>query len=188
MLNDNNEIWKPVKGFENYYEISTLGKIRNSRKVMKTYFNNSGYECIDFTINKVRTKHLVHRLVMLTFVDNPDNLPEVNHKDEDKANNALTNLVWCSRSYNKQHSIKSGAYNKIFTSKNSLGKKHKPNTASKYHNVSYDKERKKWTAVIISNKQKLGFKRFDTEEEAALHVNWIIDTYGLTDRPKNIIV
>lgn len=188
MLNNNEEIWKPVKGFENYYEISTLGRIRNSRKIMKTYINNSGYECIDFTVNKVRTKHLVHRLMLLTFVDNPNNLPEVNHKDENKANNTLDNLEWCSRSHNKQHSIKSGTYNKIFTQKNTLGKKHKPNTASKYHNVGYDKERNKWTAVIISNKQRLGFKRFDTEEEAALHVNWIIDQYNLTDRPKNIII
>lgn len=188
MLNNNNEIWKPVKGFETYYEISTLGNIRNSRKIMKTYTNNRGYVCIDFTVNKVRTKHLVHRLVMMTFTPNPSNLPEVNHKDENKSNNALSNLEWCSRSHNKQHSMATGTYNKIYTTKNSLGKKHKPNTASKYHNVGYDKERKKWTAVVISNKQKLGFKRFDTEEEAALHVNYIIDTYGLIDRPKNIIV
>jgi hypothetical protein len=184
----NNEIWKPVKGFEEYYQISNLGNIKNSRKLLNTYTNNRGYICIDFTINKVRTKHLVHRLVCLTFLDNPNYHPEVNHKDENKSNNSLDNLEWCSRSHNKQHSMKIGTYAKIYTTKNTLGKKHKPNTASKYHNVGYDKQRGKWTAVVISNKIKYGFKRFDTEVEAALHVNWIIDQYKFTDRPKNIIV
>lgn len=186
MLN-NNEIWKPIPGFEDYYQVSNLGKVKNSRKQMKTYFNNSGYECIDFTINKVKSKHLVHRLVCLTFFDNPDNLPEVNHKDENKRNNTLVNLEWCSRSHNKQHSIATGTYDYLFTAKHTLGKKHKPNASSKYHNVSYDKAKQKWAAVVIENKQKLGFKRFATEDEAALHVNWIIDTYGLANRPKNII-
>ena len=187
MLN-NNEIWKPIKGFERIYEVSNLGNIRNARNILlKGYVNNKGYHCIDLTIDGIRSKHLRHRLVMLAFVPNPKNLPEVNHIDENKANNALSNLEWCSRSHNKQHSMASGTYQKIFTTRNSLGKKHKPNTASKYHNVSFDKERNKWTAVIISNKKRYGFKRFDTEIEAALHVNWIIDTFNFTDRPKNII-
>lgn len=186
MLNDN-EIWKSIPGFENYYWISNQGRIKNSRKIMKTYVNNSGYECIDFTINKVKSKHLVHRLMCKTFLDNSVNLPEVNHKDENKLNNVLTNLEWCSRSYNKQHSMATGTYDALYTAKNTLGKKHKPNTTSKYHNVSYDKNKQKWVAVIIENKQRFGFKRFNTEEEAALHVNWIIDTYNLTNRPKNII-
>ena len=185
MLNDN-EIWKPIPGFENLYWASNQGRIKNSRKVMKTYFNNSGYECIDFTKEKVKTKHLVHRLVCQTFLENPNNLPEVNHKDENKSNNTLENLEWCSRSHNKQHSMARGTYDYLFTAKHTLGKKHKT-THSKFHNVGYDKARDKWIAVIIENKQRLGFKRFDTEIEAALHVNWIIDTYNLTGRPKNII-
>ena len=188
MLNIDIEIWKPVPGFELYYEISSFGNIRNSRKrIMKPYVNNKGYHCIDFQVNSVRTKHLIHRLVLLTFIPNPDNLPEVNHIDEDKSNNNLSNLEWCTRSYNKQHSMQSGTYNKIYTQKNALGKKHKKNTASKYHNVSYDKDRNKWTACIIVDKKRYGFKRFDTEDEAALHVNYIIDTYGFSNRPKNIV-
>ena len=188
MLNIDIEIWKPVPGFELYYEVSSFGNIRNSRKrIMKPYVNNKGYHCIDFQVNSIRTKHLIHRLVLLTFTPNPDNLPEVNHIDEDKSNNNLSNLEWCTRSYNKQHSMQSGTYNKIYTQKNALGKKHKKNTASKYHNVSYDKDRNKWTACIIADKKRYGFKRFDTENEAALHVNYIIDTYGFSDRPKNIV-
>lgn len=187
MLN-NNEQWKPVKGFEKYYEVSNQGKIRNMYgKTMKTHFNNRGYEMIDFTVNKVRTKKLVHRVVLEAFIDNIDDLPEVNHKDEDKSNNCLNNLEWCSRSHNKQHSMKTGTYNKIYETKNSLGKKHLPNTKSKYHNVTFDKNRNKWVGQIRHDKKNWHMKRFDTEIEAAEHVNWIIDELGLTDRPKNII-
>lgn len=187
MLNDN-EIWKPVKGFENIYEVSNLGNIRNMRgKVLKTHKNNRGYEMIDFTVNKVRTKKLVHRVVMEAFVENPTELPEVNHKDEDKSNNCLGNLEWCTRSYNKQHSMKTGTYDKIYTTRNTLGKKHLPKAKSKYHNVGWDKSRQKWTATIRDKGKNLERKRFDTEIEAAMHVNYLIDKYNLTDRPKNII-
>ena len=185
MLN-NNEIWKPVVGFEKFYEVSNLGQIRNMYgKILSTHLNNRGYEMIDFTVNKVRTKKLVHRVVMETFTQNIKNYPEVNHKDENKANNCLENLEWCTRSYNKQHSMKTGTYNKIYETKNTLGKKHLPNTKSKYHNVTYDKNRNKWVGQIRHEKKNWYMKRFNTEVEAALHVNWIIDKLELTDRPKN---
>ena len=189
MLNlDNIEIWKPIPNFENYYEISTLGRVRNkSNKILKYFINNSGYCCIDFRVNKVRTKHLIHRLVLLTFTENPDNLPEVNHLDENKTNNCLTNLEWCSSSQNKQHSIATGRYNNAFATPKTLGKKHLPNTLSKFHNVSFDKHRNKWIASVRVNGKNLEQKRFNTEIEAALHVNYILTKYNITDRPHNII-
>lgn len=186
--NDNIEIWKPVVGFEEFYQVSNYGRIKNTRKVMKTYQNNKGYVMIDFTVNKVKTKKLVHRVVMEAFKENYQNLPEVNHKDENKTNNHIHNLEWCTRSENKQHSMKTGTYDKIYTTKNSLGKKHLPNPKSNYYNVGWDKYRSKWTATIRHEGKNLERKRFDTEQEAALHVNYLIDKYQLTDRPKNIIV
>lgn len=182
-----NEEWKPVRNYENLYWISNQGRVYNNRKIMKFYRINSGYLCIDLTKNRVKQKFLVHRLVASHFCNNDQEHPEVNHIDENKDNNSSSNLEWCSRSHNKQHSMATGTYDILYTAKNTLGKKHKPNTASKYHNVSYDKSKNKWVAVIIHNKKRYGFKRFNTEEEAALHVNFIIDEYGFTDRPKNII-
>lgn len=188
MLN-NNENWKAVKGFEDYYEVSDLGRVRNSRKqILRTYIINSGYEGIKFTVKGIRTSHLVHRLVLDTFKPSSDvTKKEVNHIDENKHNNCLSNLEWVTSKENKQHSIKSGTYNKIYTMRNSLGKKHLSNSKSKYHNVSYDVNRNKWTACIRVNGKNLESKRFNTEEEAALHINYIIDKYSLIDRPKNII-
>ena len=190
MLNNNNEIWKAVKNFEGIYEVSSLGNVRNNRqKLLKYYVINSGYAAIKFTVNGKRSSHLIHRLVLEAFKPSVDATKnEVNHIDENKLNNCLDNLEWVSSKENKQHSIKSGTYDKLYTLKNSLGKKHLPNTKSKYHNVSYDKARNKWTACVRADGQNLEQKRFNTEKEAAAHVNYIIDKYNLTDRPKNVIV
>ena len=69
MLNNYTEEWKPIPGFFGLYEASTYGRIRNTRgKILKTYKINSGYHCLKFTVNNVRTTHLVHRLVAITFL------------------------------------------------------------------------------------------------------------------------
>lgn len=189
MLNNFNEEWKPIPGFEKFYEASTYGQIRNIRgKIMKTYKINSGYLCLKFVINNERTAHLVHRLIALTFLGTFDTRPEVNHINENKEDNSLLNLDWVTRSENKQHSMATGTYNCLFTMKNSLGKKHLPKTTSKYHNVSYDKARNKWRGCIRHQGKNIESKRFDTEDEAALHVNALIDKYGFHDRARNIIV
>lgn len=188
MLNTDNEKWLPIIGFEKLYEVSNLGQIRNSRdKTMKSYTINSGYQALKFTVNNERTSVLVHRVVAQAFHSNPDNLPEVNHKDEDKGNNSASNLEWASSSQNKQHSLATGTYDAIYETKNTLGKKHKKTCLSKYHNVSWDKNRNRWQASVRHEKKTWYQKRFILEDDAALHVNWILDELGLTDRPKNII-
>ena len=192
MLNNNienlpDETWLPIPEYENLYWISTEGRICNNRKVMRTYRINSGYLCIDLTKDKVKKKYLLHRLVATTFLPNSENLPEVNHIDENKDNNSVSNLEWCTRSHNKQHSMATGTYDAIYTTRNSLGKKHLPNNSSKYHNVSYDKARNKWRGCIRSQGKNIEPKRFNTEIEAAIYVNYLIDKYQFTDRPKNII-
>ncbi len=189
VLNYNNEVWKPINGFEKIYEVSDFGRVRNTRgKILRTYRLNSGYEAIKFTVLAKRSSHLVHRLVACAFISNPEGLKEVNHVDENKCNNFATNLQWVTSSQNKQHSMKSGTYAKIFAMKNSLGKKHLPENWSEYHNVTFHASRNKWAATVRVDGKNRFQKRFDTEVEAALHVNWIIDELGLTDRPKNVIV
>lgn len=187
MLNTTNEIWKPIPNYEKLYEVSNYGNIRNSRKLLKFYKINSGYYALKLTKDGVRTSPLVHRLVALVFCPKLEEQTEVNHIDGNKQNNHATNLEWCTSSQNKQHGIASHLYDAIFETKNSLGKKHLPNPHSKYHNVTFDRSRNKWAACIRIDGKNLFQKRFDSEEDAARHVNWIIDHLKLTDRPKNII-
>lgn len=106
------EIWEQIKGFEDY-EISNLGNVRSYNKTPDIHIHKSmhvnhtkeGYETI--TLTKTR-KYLVHRLVAETFIPNPENKKEVNHKDLDKQNNKADNLEWVSHSENMKHAYANG--------------------------------------------------------------------------------
>ena len=105
------EIWRPVVGYEGLYEVSSYGRVRSldryinnnsfrKGKILKFSTNRRGYLKAHLSLNNKVKTYLVHRIVAISFIPNPDNLPEVNHKDEDKTNNSVDNLEWCNRSYN----------------------------------------------------------------------------------------
>lgn len=181
MLNINEE-WKPVVGFEKLYEVSNLGNIRNTRgKVLKVHAQNSGYFQVTF-YDKGKKKMLVHRVVSQAWISNIESKPYVNHLDGDKANNSVDNLEWCTNSENILHARSTGLnpYNNPTTGKK-LGK------GSKYHNVSFDRSRNKWTGGVRHEGKTKMLKRFATEIDAAIYVNTVLDLLGLDDRPRNII-
>lgn len=97
------EIWKSINGFNNY-EISSLGRVRNitTGKVLKPILNGYGYYKVILYNNKAYTR-FIHRLVAENFISNPENYPCVNHKDEVKTNNSISNLEWCSHEYNNNY-------------------------------------------------------------------------------------
>ena len=91
------ELWRPIPNYEGYYEASNLGRIRSVyryKRVLKPMISNTGYERVDLFKNRHRKQYSVHRLVAITFIDNPDNKPFVNHRDENKINNCADNLEW----------------------------------------------------------------------------------------------
>lgn len=101
------EIWKEIEGFEGLYEVSTKGRVRNIRtgKILKYGINAMGYPFVILYKANSKPKHIkVHRLVAESFIDNPNKLPQVNHIDERKDNNCVTNLEWCTASQNQRHS------------------------------------------------------------------------------------
>lgn len=105
------EIWKDIEGYEGLYQVSNFGRIRsikhfNYQKVLKQLKNNArgGYMQITLCKNGNAKMFRVHRLVATAFISNPDNLPQVNHKDENKENNAVDNLEWCTMEYNLRYS------------------------------------------------------------------------------------
>lgn len=98
------EIWKDIKDYEGLYQISNLGRVKSlhfsKELLLKPRLTGRGYCQIDLQRNKDIKHALVHRLVAEAFIPNPDNLPYVNHKDEDKTNNRVDNLEWCTQLYN----------------------------------------------------------------------------------------
>lgn len=110
------EIWKShpdILGIEvsTFGIVRTLDRVVSSEKrtdlikgrISKQYDNGRGYLNVSIPIDGKWTKKAVHRLVAQTFIPNPDNLPEANHKDGDRTNNNASNLEWCSHSYNIQY-------------------------------------------------------------------------------------
>ena len=106
------EQWKPINGTDGRYEVSDLGRVRtNSQRpgLLTLTIQKSGYRYAMIEMHNGKPKNCrVHRLVAQHFIPNPNNLPEVNHIDGDKANNQVSNLEWCTRSHNVKHSFDTG--------------------------------------------------------------------------------
>jgi hypothetical protein len=99
------EIWKDVVGYEGLYEVSNFGNIYShiNKKILKNSKNDKGRYSVELFKNGKSKRLLVHRLVMIAFVPNPDNFPQVNHMDENPSNNMLNNLEWCTPKYNMNY-------------------------------------------------------------------------------------
>ena len=119
------EVWKDIPGYEGLYQASTLGQIRSlDRPVWHGTFMytrkgtirkpsiTKDYNSLNLSKDGHKTFFMVHRLVAMTFLPNPNNLPEVNHKDGDKLNNRLNNLEWCTVADNVNHAINTGLISK----------------------------------------------------------------------------
>lgn len=100
--------WKTIENYPRY-QVSDTGKVRNrdTGKILKPTIhharNRFGYALVYIYSNKKRKCFSIHRLVASAFIPNPNNYPEVNHKDENSLNNNVTNLEWCSREYNMNY-------------------------------------------------------------------------------------
>lgn len=129
------EIWKDIKGYENLYQVSNYGNVRSLNhfrstgkgqclqkgKILKPGIQNVGYKFVVLSKNGKTKGFRVHRLVAQTFIENPNNYPCINHKDENKLNNNVDNLEWCTIGYNNVYGTKPIKYKK--TIKKVLGKK-----------------------------------------------------------------
>lgn len=94
---------KPCPGFEGLYFVSADGFVYGKNKTRLKTFDCEGYEYISLRKGGRKYTKRVHRLVAKAFISNPNNLPEINHIDENKKNNAINNLEWCTSSYNKTY-------------------------------------------------------------------------------------
>ena len=108
------ESWKDIKGYEGLYQISNLGRVRsvdrldsaNHRlkgRIKSTSIRPNGYENVILCKNSKSKGYSVHRLVAQAFIPNPENKPQINHIDENKANNKVSNLEWVTRKENINH-------------------------------------------------------------------------------------
>ena len=116
------EIWCPIKGYEGLYGVSDQGRVRSLKfgkeRILKPVRMPKGYLQVNLYKNGEMKTYRLHRIVAKTFIPNPQNLLEVNHKDENKENNSVQNLEWCTDKYNQNY----GTRNKRISEKNTNGK------------------------------------------------------------------
>jgi hypothetical protein len=146
------EIWKEISGYEGSYAISNYGKVKSIKKnlILKNIYDKKGYLYIGLSKNGKETKFKIHRLVGIHFLDNPQNLPQIDHIDRIKDNNLVSNLRWVNNSINAHNSGP------------------RKNGSSKFRGVSYDSSAgiKKWRAIVSIDKHNYHLGRFLTELEA----------------------
>jgi hypothetical protein len=140
------EEWKEIDSFPNY-QVSNFGNVRNIKtlKILKPILTGKGYP----TVN-LKKQFKVHRLVAQAFIPNPEEKKEVDHIDNNKINNHISNLRWATPSEN--------CFNR---------KKNVHPNCSKYKGVYYEKSRNKWVCEIKFTNSKIK-KRFNTELEAGM--------------------
>ena len=101
------EIWKDKKDYEGHYQVSNWGRVKSIKFgkeiILKPQKDISGYLFVRLCKNGIIKNYFIHRLVAEVFLPNPNNYKEVNHKDENKTNNVVTNLEWCDRKYNQNY-------------------------------------------------------------------------------------
>lgn len=118
-MENQQEIWKDIKGYEGLYQVSNLGRVKSlerilhycdgrhrpvKEKLLSCGVCKVGYRQVKLRLNKKTKTHYVHRLVANTFILNLESKPQVNHKDGNKINNNIDNLEWVTHSENLQHS------------------------------------------------------------------------------------
>lgn len=113
------EIWLPVVGFEKTHSVSNMGRVKRTLlrgklcdKIMKKSFNDRGYHTVAVVVNNIQLHPLVHRLVAMAFIPNPENKPDVNHLKGIKTDNRASELEWCTKPENMKHASEFGLLRK----------------------------------------------------------------------------
>ena len=110
------EIFKDVKGYEGFYKVSNFGRVRSTSykgvRILKPAKTKSGYLNVIFCVKQNKVHKLVHRLVAEAFLDNKENLEQVNHINGNKEDNFVDNLEWCTTKYNNQHAYNNNLLNR----------------------------------------------------------------------------
>lgn len=184
------EIWKDIEGYEDCYQVSNFGAVRSKEhevpckggktrivksKLRAAQVNPRGYSIVVLCKeNKLKT-FTVHQLVAQAFIPGFTKGTEINHKDGNPANPSVDNLEVSNRSHNQLHAVSTGLRPKV--------------GISQYKNVSYvrnPRAKSRWAASINhAGKSSYGWKTFMTEEEAAKHVDALLDSIGDTQRLRN---
>ena len=167
------EMWKDIPGYERLYQVSNLGNVRSLNynrtgeiKLLKQSTNKHEYKLVSLCKNGKTKTCKVHRLVAIAFIPNPNNLPIINHKDEDKTNNNVNNLEWCTYEYNVNYGTRNERTGESHKGK-SFSEEHKKKISEKIRGEKHPNYGKKGKdssnakAILMYDKEGNFIKRFE---------------------------
>ena len=159
------ELWKPISGLEDNYEVSNLGRVRRIKsgcgtqagRILHFLNHSNGYVIAPMSLNSKKYRRYVHRLVAEAFIPNPDNKPEVNHIDGNKRNNCVDNLEWVTRSENNTHMFRSGLVD-MDRFKESKRKSKSETTRQRMSNAQLGNQKSKGLIWVTNNDKSVRIK------------------------------
>lgn len=167
-------IWKDIPGYEGLYQVSNTGQVRSlnyrrtgKKQILKPGYTKDGYETVNLNKEGSYKTYKVHRLVAMAFISNPNNYPVVNHIDENKTNNAVWNLEYCTREYNNNYGTRNERISKAHTGK-PLTEEHKKRMRENHadfkgkNHPMYGKGK----AILMFTKEGEFIRRFDSVADA----------------------
>ena len=163
--------WVKIKDYDNY-SVNEIGEVRNDKsgRILKWRLDKKGYYRISLCKNGKVIYYLIHRLIALHFIPNPNNYPFIDHININPSDNSIDNLRWCSRSQNNRNIKK------------------KEGTTSRFRGVYFHKPAKKWMARCRLNGKNKYLGYFETEIEAAETYDNFVRDNNLEDFSKINIV
>lgn len=164
------EIWKDIEGYVGLYQVSNLGRVKSlvgkEERFLRPGSNRTRYFNVVLYKERIKRSAYMHRLLAITFIPNPENKREVNHKNGDRGDNRLENLEWTT------------------TRENALHGHSRHNKTSKFAGVSLldRKKLKKWGAHIRARRRNINLGCFHTEEEAHQAYLDALNKFGIENR------
>jgi len=156
--------WVKIEGYDNY-SVNINGEVRNDKteKLLKYSLHNGGYYFVGLSKNNKVTNYLIHRLIGIYFIENPNNYLEIDHKNGNKTDNSIDNLRWCDRSQNGRNVKK------------------REGTSSRFIGVCFFKQTNKWMSSCRLNGKRKHIGMYKTEIEAAEAYNNFIRENNLEE-------
>lgn len=118
------EIWRDIVGYEKFYKVSSVGRVKSMRtnKIRILQLHKHGHYDVGFTLNYSRKLYKAHRLVAIAFIPNPENKPDINHKNGIRTDNRICNLEWVTVAENNKHARETGLFKSTIGMTRSRGK------------------------------------------------------------------
>ena len=170
-------VWKDIPGYEGVYQVSNTGQVRSlgnnksrKTKILKQATNKHGYKLVQLYKNGKGKLYTVHKLVAQAFLENPNNLSEINHKDENKQNNCSWNLEYCTHEYNMNYG----------TIKERMSEAHKGKPKTEEHKKKQSeamKGKKHWNYGKHHTEETIS-KRRQREEQIQQLIQLTLDIYN----------